>query len=339
MSLLKSFFFHAANAMPMPLLNKVASLNVLLPYHHVVSDDDLPHISGLYKYKNIKQFTDDLEWILRYRRPVHPDQLVMSIKKNEPLPANSFLFTFDDGFREVFDIVAPILYNKGIPAIFFINPSFVDNKKLFYRCKLSLVLKKLYEENNQEKIKQIANALSTNVSSLENLKKEIMKIHYPDQEKADELGNIMEISFEDYLKSQRPFMTKEQIKSLAEKGFTIGAHSMDHPHYALISEQDQINQTLQSCKYVKALTNQDNNLFSFPHEDKAVKQSFFDLLRKDNSIDLFFGVQNQLDEKRNPILHRFNAEDPSKPLKLTTQGILLYNYLLNKMNWNSVTRR
>ena len=36
--------------------------------------------------------------------------------------------TFDDGFRELHDVVAPILLRKGIPATFFVNSAFIDNK-------------------------------------------------------------------------------------------------------------------------------------------------------------------------------------------------------------------
>ena len=59
------------------------------------------------------------------------------------LPPNSFLLTFDDGFREIYDIIAPILLDKGIPATFFISSGFLDNRELCYQHKASLLVEKV----------------------------------------------------------------------------------------------------------------------------------------------------------------------------------------------------
>ncbi|RXM60445.1 polysaccharide deacetylase family protein, partial [Chryseobacterium sp. CH1] len=49
------------------------------------------------------------------------------------------LLTFDDGFREFYDVVAPILERKGIYACNFVNPAFIDNEEMMFRCKSSLL--------------------------------------------------------------------------------------------------------------------------------------------------------------------------------------------------------
>jgi len=170
MSIFKDVFLSTATVFPIAWLNRVSSIEVLLPYHHVVSDEYLPHIKGLYNYKNEQQFKDDLDWLLRYRTPVHPDELLYSMVEKKPFPVNTFLLTFDDGFREVFELIAPILLKKGVPAIFFINPSFIDNKELFYRCKLSLVVEKIKDERNKKLLSKVADLLSTGRSDFEHIK-------------------------------------------------------------------------------------------------------------------------------------------------------------------------
>src|SRR4030081_1498703 len=156
MSIFKNVFLSTTTVFPISWLNRFSSIEVLLPYHHVVSDDYLPHIKGLYNYKNERQFIDDLDWLLRYRSPVHPDELLHCMIEKKPFPNNSFLLTFDDGFREVYESIAPILLKKGVPAIFFINPSFINNNELFYRCKLSLVIEKIKEEKNKKLLSKVA---------------------------------------------------------------------------------------------------------------------------------------------------------------------------------------
>lgn len=340
MSIFKDVFLSTATVFPIAWLNRVSSIEVLLPYHHVVSDEYLPHIKGLYNYKNERQFSDDLDWLLRYRTPVHPDELLHCMAEKKPFPVNTFLLSFDDGFREVYELVAPILLKKGIPAIFFINPSFIDNKELFYRCKLSLVIEKIKDERNKKMLIKVADLLSAKAADFENLKKTILDIDYPGRAKADALGECADISFPDFLHLQRPFMSSTQLKELAGKGFVIGAHSMDHPHFKRLTEEEQLAQTRSSLKYVGEITGSGLSYFSFPHEDKDVKQNFFNHFLSDPSFSnsLLFGVQNQFEERNNKMVHRFNAENPSRSLENMTKGILLYNYLMKIVKRNIITR-
>ncbi len=120
MKLSKKIYYEACSLIPISLLKKWAAPSTLLPYHHLVSDQDVLHVKHLYPYKNIRQFKKDLDLLLKYYRPVGVDEIIKSVSDRKPLPQNAFLLSFDDGFKEVNDIVAPILLaQRGCPAIFF----------------------------------------------------------------------------------------------------------------------------------------------------------------------------------------------------------------------------
>ncbi|MBS1655129.1 MAG: polysaccharide deacetylase family protein [Bacteroidetes bacterium] len=338
MPLLKKIFFKTSGLIPSKFITTLSDINVLLPYHHVVSDEYLPHISGLYKYKNQAQFIKDLDWLLKFRSPIHPEELLQAVTLNHEIKAKTFLLTFDDGFREIYDIVAPILLKKGVPAIFFINPSFIDNKELFYRCKLSLIIEKMKQDRALQKL--ITKELNLNGLSAPSLiRAELLKINYLNKDKAETLGQLSGISFKDYLYEKRPFLTKDQVYKLKKDGFTIGSHSIDHPLYSLLNEEEQIRQTVESINYVNTLTESKSYFFSFPHEDRLIKKTFFKKLfdQKDKSQLLLFGVQNQLREGNN-MLHRFNAENPFIKIEESAKSIMTYNWLLSVINKNNVVR-
>src|SRR5437868_11346983 len=143
MKLLKKAYYTACSLLPSSIVKKISPVKTLLPYHHLVSDEDLLHIKHLYAYKSSTQFRNDLDYLLKNFHPVSADELSKAINTGEETPSNSFLLTFDDGFKEVYDVISPILLEKGIPAVFFVNPAFIDNKELFYRCKISLVIEEL----------------------------------------------------------------------------------------------------------------------------------------------------------------------------------------------------
>lgn len=338
MNIVKSIYYNCSSALPLALLKKFSPPLCLFPYHHIVSDKEVLHIKYLYDYKNVSQFTKDLEILLKNFNPISPGDLIKNIQAKNKLSGNTFLLTFDDGFREVHDVIAPLLEAKGIPAIFFINPAFIDNKKLFYRSKASLLIHELLKnKNNDPLLSDVANLLHTGNQSVNELIAAIKKLKSRDEEIMDSLAVEFSLSFDDYLKEQRPFLTSGQLTSLSERGFTIGAHSWDHPYYDQLSLDDQIEQTISSCKYVKEKVNPTHTTFSFPYYDTNLSQRLLDALNKED-IDLLFGIQNQKDELYNNVVHRFNAERPDVSFYSQLKGLLLYLAIQNKTGRLKVKR-
>ncbi len=47
---------------------------VFLPFYHTVSDENLPHILN-YPYRNVAQFEKELDFFLKYFKPVSLEEL------------------------------------------------------------------------------------------------------------------------------------------------------------------------------------------------------------------------------------------------------------------------
>ena len=336
MSTLKKIFYNACSLLPMSLFNSGGPAGLLLPYHHTVSNVELPHISHLYGYKNVQQFSQDLDFLLKHYTPVSVTEIATAVSNKKSLPKNSFLLTFDDGFREVFDIIAPVLENKGVPAIFFINPAFIDNKELFYRCKISILIGEL-EKHKASFTEIFASALQLPGAPVERLMDALKKINQNNATVLDEIARGIDYRFDDFLNRQQPFLTQAQLLSLHQRGFTIGAHSMDHPYYHLLPVAEQVNQTILSCRYVKELLGTRECHFSFPHSDAPVLQETLNAINKLND-GLLFGIQNQKEELNNNMLHRFNAERPETGIEMLIKGQVTLNRLQKIAGKNSVKR-
>ncbi len=337
MNLAKTSYYKIASLLPMSIARAMGSFTTLLPYHHTVSNDFLPHIKYLFNYKNVAQFSADLDFLLKHYKPVTQAQVLQSISQHNALPKKSFLLSFDDGFREVHDVVAPILERKGIPAYFFINPAFIDNKTLFYRCKISLLLHEFINRNDANATKKIFNEeLKTAGNSFNEINAALKKIHQGNAGVLDTIAAKIGFSFDNFLKTQQPFLTSGQLASLHGRGFYIGAHSMTHPYYNMLPLQEQIQQTALSCSFVQEITKAGKCSFSFPHTDVGIAQHFFDELA--NDVPLFFGIQNQKEELHNKMLHRFNAERPEVDFAAQIKGLSLMMWLQNLTGKNRVTR-
>ncbi len=238
-------------------LKKWTGRSFIAPFYHTVSDDDLRHLKHLYPIKKVDAFKKELDFFQKHFEPIGLFDLLKYIEQHNALPENKFFLSFDDGFRECEEIVMPILLKRGIPACFFINPPFIDNKDLMYRCKQSLVFDKILESDEKARFKNHFSYLDSDETVL------------------DRFG----ISFEAYLKKQKPYMSSVQLQNLVENGFDLGAHSQQHLPYYALSLKEQIAETLESLKAVqqfqpKAYT------FSFPFTDDKVDNSFFEAIKK-----------------------------------------------------------
>jgi peptidoglycan/xylan/chitin deacetylase (PgdA/CDA1 family) len=266
--------------------------------------------------------------LLTHFRAVHPEELILASQTGQKLSPDGFLLSFDDGLSEAYDTIAPILQQKGISAFFFLNPAFLDNRELFYRCKLSLVLDALeFQKPGEAVLERMSGLLGIPGTEKTVIQSAVLAVNYLNRKLADDLGDCLELSFDEYLKKVKPYLLTEQVKELIRKGFYFGAHSLDHPNYRLISLEEQLFQTRESCKYMRRSFGISYTAFSFPHEDAGVKQVFFDELQREPSpsIDVFFGTQNQKIEIQNRMFHRFNAERPEYPIEGLVKGLLLYN--------------
>src|SRR6478735_1025353 len=116
MKLYKKIYYSTASFLPISLLKGISPVNLLLPYHHLISDEEVAHVKNLYGYKSKAQFETDLDYLLRHFQPLNPSALIEHYRNGTAIPRNSFLLTFDDGMREVYDLVEPILTRKGVSA-------------------------------------------------------------------------------------------------------------------------------------------------------------------------------------------------------------------------------
>lgn len=250
---------------------------VFHPFYHVVSNEKLPHILN-YDYRNTAQFEKELDFYLKYFKPVSLSELMTEKKSDRKI----FHLSFDDGLKECAEIIAPVLLKKGIPASFFVNPGFVDNHRLFHKYKASLILGKL-KESPDLKAEQILREQNLNGE-------QILKASILQENILDEIAVLLGINFDEFLAKQKPYLNIEQILKLKEQGFSIGAHSFYHSEFWKISEEEQFKEIKSSMKWLLEKINPKIKAFSFPFTDSGVSLNVMKALKKENICDITFGT-------------------------------------------------
>lgn len=262
-------FYYIAAILPdsiLPILIRHTGKNLCSVFYHMVSDADELHVNKRYKYRTQADFEADIDFLLRYFKPV-TWQEAKDYHDDKP----AILITFDDGFRCFYEVVAPILKSRGIPSVCFVNSDFVDNKSLMKNCCLSLA---------QNGITDVSN----------------------------------------YLKTNRPYMTREQIKELYAQGIAIGAHSTNHPHFEDIDQQEQIRQISESLRFIQQECGIKERLFAFPYGQQGATEST--LLWASQHCDLAMGTSN-LQTDQHGLINRIWMEG----YHISARNIIIGEYL------------
>jgi peptidoglycan/xylan/chitin deacetylase (PgdA/CDA1 family) len=318
---------------PLDCLMKLTRQNHLLPFYHLVSDSEVLHVKHLYKVKSTKEFNKDLDFYLKHYTPI--DFTGIGNQRHK-----TFLLTFDDGLAEFYDVIAPILLKKGIPAVCFLNSDFIDNKDLFYRYKASVLIEELNNKRNQTNLrKEIDNWFLNH--NLHNNSSSLLSLSYLQRNYLDELASLIGVDFSLYLKEKKPYLTSEQIQKLIRQGFHFGAHSIDHPQYVELDQETQIRQTVESINTVQTRFSLPYKLFSFPFTDSGVSANFFRQIYDNNvhAADFTFGCSGLKKDMFDSHLQRIPMEIEDFSASDIIYGEYFYYILKSIFNKNKITRK
>ncbi len=262
-------------------------LDYCIPLYHTVSNQPLPHLKHLYPVKSEKEFEKDLDYLLKHFTFVDWEEFKRFRETKQTGEKKVALLTFDDGFSEFLHVVAPILERKGIYAVNFVNPAFVDQQDMLFRCKASLLAEKIQKEKIELKLLQSLSGLQN--AGVQVISRHILKTGYKKRDLLDLLAESIGLNFNEYIQAQKPYLDLTQLQELRSRGFGIGAHSWDHPYYCELTVDEQLETTFQSLDFIK--TNGFlKDAFAFPFTDFGVSKSFFEQLYQNYPDVYSFGT-------------------------------------------------
>lgn len=324
--------------LPLEALTYSIRRDVIVLMYHAVGEVPVPHLRNLYPYKTPAQFEADLVFLKReFDLPTYAE-FAARAHKSRQAKRPSLLITFDDGLSECYHYVRPLLLKYQVPCVFFVTKSFVDNRALFFRHKVSLCIERFRDLSSSAQDGVWAALISEIAGSnfaKSNFLSWIMQLGHADQPAIDRTCALLEIDIAEFLSSQRPYMTSDEIRELHSDGFTIGGHSVTHPALWRTSKETTEFEILESCRFVRDLVGTNNVPFAFPFSADGVNR---DLLRsiadRNPWISAMFG-SNGIELEEPLLLNRINVDQPpggslpsnALPLIKDSYAVALYRSL------------
>lgn len=272
----------------------LSGVSLVVPYYHMVSDEFVPHVSTLYRFRTTAEFAADVEYLLRHFQPVGLQDIVDHLSGLRRLRRRCFHLTFDDGFREMYDVVAPILLRAGAPATFFLNTAFLDGGGIAHYNALGVLLGRIESRKPPISPKQLS-ALKpllppADAKGDSSLRRRVLSLRQAQRDVVRRLADLLDVDIAGYIQDRRPYLSSEQVTYLLRKGFTIGAHSHDHSRYTELSLDEQVQQTRTSIEFLERRFGIRPKSFAFPYSDAGIGRPFFSAVYSGPLLDVSFGT-------------------------------------------------
>ncbi len=280
---------------------------VLGANYHLIAQEELEYVWPVWHYKNKERWVKDILFLKKHFNFVSYQDLL-----ENRLPKYPLLLTFDDGYKELFIEIYPLLEQENIPAIYFLTTSLIDNKMPLYRNVQALLISNYLAKKNRKEINETFNSSFENDHQIIESIKSIQS--YPSQE-FDLWMDLYNINIEHWLQSQKPYLTSSQIKKLSDSSLiTLGAHSISHQPFKNLEIDAQKYEIGQSIKTIMQISKKDKIPFAFPYSSKGV--NFNNLQDIESKPKHYFGEWYPKEiEPKKPVIRRFSLDNPEKEIK------------------------
>lgn len=300
-------------------------------FYHMIAETTPPHIAHLYTVRSPQLFRRDLETFARRFDIIGMEAVVKLASSGDPWPSNKLFISFDDGLSEAASIAAPILHQMGLPAIFYVCPPVLDNRRLLFRHKISLLCHLI--SANGEAAVCITRQLKERMGGTCDPIAKLLELSHRDEPLADELARVSGYDWADYLRQAKPYMDTADVAALRAMGFAIGAHTMTHPPFASISWSDQVEETRESLEAIGPWLDGSAPSFAFPFEDDGVDPRWFSHFLDSGHISFSVGTAGFVRDAHHRNIQRFcmdNNQTSAESLMRYACACRLFRSLIGK---------
>jgi peptidoglycan/xylan/chitin deacetylase (PgdA/CDA1 family) len=272
----------------------------IIMYHFVrdLKHSRYPDIKGL----SIEDFSGQVAYIRRYYTVIGLDELLAVLDApDRALPPRALLLTFDDGYRDHFDNVLPILVENGMTGCFFPPAKAVTEQEVLDVNKIHFILAAVPDKTHVlnslfallDQVRGEFN-LSTRDEYYQRLAwpnrfdtAEVILIKRLLQRELPELlrKRITDELFKQYVTqdersfSQELYMDISELRAMWEAGMYIGSHGYDHYWLDTLDEQSQEREIDLSLRFLQAVGSDIGNwVIGYPYG--AYNDSLLGILRK-----------------------------------------------------------
>ncbi len=249
-----------------PLFRRVAPFRglLVLNYHRIGNASQTPFDGGLFS-ATAEQFEQQLAFYRRHFDVLSIDDLATAGRN----PAGRYLLiTFDDGYRDNYDLAFPLLRAARIPALFFLASGFLDAPRVPWWDEIAWMFGQTrvtrldWREHFEQRLEWSAE--STILPRIRVLRRYWSLPGSQTVEFLDTLGQRLETGRVPAELARTLFIDWEMARTMQAAGIQFGAHTVNHPILGRLTRAEQFFEVAHSKQRLDAELNQQTSAFSYP---------------------------------------------------------------------------
>jgi peptidoglycan/xylan/chitin deacetylase (PgdA/CDA1 family) len=188
---------------------------------------------------------------------------------SRPEPAMRVALSFDDGFRNHAEVVAPILRRYQVPATFFVPTRHTTPGRYLWFAYLSMLSRFFPGNGFMFRGEFIDMSPGERRATMLRLEARLLAMtpHPSAMYEAidEELPRLDDFMDRDHLDDRCAGMTLEQLEELASDSlFTLGAHTVDHPLLTRCTREEQLRQMSANKDWIERLSGRRCDALAYP---------------------------------------------------------------------------
>jgi peptidoglycan/xylan/chitin deacetylase (PgdA/CDA1 family) len=223
-----------------PIAGMLPKRLIILCYHRICPDGPgSPHLfdEGVLGPSQ-SEFERQVKW-LKGNFDVLSESDILGLLSKPSLSRRAVAITFDDGYRDNYELAYPVLRAHKAPAIFFLCPGLMDGGTLGWWDLIAYLIKQCAQPTItlRGETLELGKSKRRTIEVLHDRMK-----RRPDAETAsllEELSRSCGVPFPAKELQRQQFMTWDQAKEVSRHGISIGSHTHTHRVLARLEEPAQ----------------------------------------------------------------------------------------------------
>ena len=187
------------------------------------------------------------------------------------LPHRPLLVTFDDAYASVFQTAAPLCAKLGVPAVFFVNATCLNNRQLMLDNLVCYVANVKGLDTINDAIRSIGITGAEEVKSLADVFMQFLPAISLSERQVfrDALVRAIGINECDLAGNAKLYLTSQQLRHLAAHDFEIGNHTFTHVNCRCLRGDDFAEEIDRNKSELEEATGTKVRSFSVPYGSSA----------------------------------------------------------------------
>jgi peptidoglycan/xylan/chitin deacetylase (PgdA/CDA1 family) len=233
---------------------------------HDIADTESVFTKGLGVTATRKQFEAALRFVVKHYTPVSL-QDVIAVANGKPLASRPVLLTFDDAYTSVSDFAAPLCLQLGVPAVFFVNGSCIDNRQIALENLLCYVANVRGLATINAAIQSVDGVEKVSVGSLLEVFSRFLPATSLQGRQAfrSALVRLAGINESELAAEAGLYLNSRQLRDLAKFNFEIGNHTYTHANCRTLSSADFAGEIDRNKAVLEEISGTKVRSFSVPY--------------------------------------------------------------------------